>query len=62
LFRAAINPTGATTPAEDYKSEGEYGRFFGDDTFDPQQVIGHLKSLPIRTAGTDLEAFSEHNL
>ena len=38
------------------------GAGFGGEIFDPEDVIGQLKALSIRTAGADLEAFAEHNL
>ncbi len=62
LYRAALASTGAPLPDSDYKTEGEITSFFGGERFDPQAAIGHLKALPIRAAGTDLEAFAEHNL
>jgi len=62
LCRAALSAAGVEMPPGDYKSEGETSAFFGGETFDPQAVIDHLKALPIRAAGTDLEAFAEHNL
>jgi NitT/TauT family transport system ATP-binding protein/nitrate/nitrite transport system substrate-binding protein len=63
LYRAAAGSLGLALPDLDYKREGfEPGNtFFGGETFDPQAAIGYLKALPIRAAGTDLEAFAEHN-
>ena len=61
LYRAALAGMGAGLPDSDYKSEGETTSFFGGERFDPQAAIGHLKALPIRAAGTDLEAFAEQN-
>jgi two-component system, oxyanion-binding sensor len=62
LFRAALATAGIDLPNVDYKLEGETTSFFGGERFDPQAAIGHLRGLPIRSAGTDLEAFAEHNL
>jgi len=62
LYRAALATAGVDLPESDYKSEGETTAFFGGESFDPQAAIGHLRALPIRSAGTDLEAFAEHNL
>jgi NitT/TauT family transport system ATP-binding protein/nitrate/nitrite transport system substrate-binding protein len=62
LYRAALAASGIDIPGSDYKTEGEAGAFFGGETFDPQAAIGHLRALPIRSAGTDLEAFAELNL
>ena len=62
LYRAAFASSGVEMPDGDYKSEGAASAFFGGETFDPQAAIGHLRALPIRAAGTDLEAFAEHNL
>ena len=62
LYRAALSAASVEMPTGDYKSEGETSAFFGGETFDPQAAIGHLKALPIRAVGTDLEAFAEHNL
>jgi two-component system, oxyanion-binding sensor len=62
LYRAALKGAGVEIPEADYKSEGGQSAFFGGETFDPQAAIGHLRALPIRSAGTDLEAFAEHNL
>jgi ABC-type nitrate/sulfonate/bicarbonate transport system substrate-binding protein len=61
LYRAAMAPVGAEIPDSDYKREGEAASFFGGETFDPQAAIGYLRALPIRAAGTDIEAFAEHN-
>jgi NitT/TauT family transport system ATP-binding protein/nitrate/nitrite transport system substrate-binding protein len=62
LYRAALAASGAEMPEGDYKPEGRGSAFFGGETFDPQAAIGHLRALPIRAAGTDLEAFAEQNL
>jgi len=64
LYRAAMAPVGAAVPASDHKREetGSASSFFGRATFDPQAAIGYLRALNIRAAGTDLEAFAEHNL
>jgi two-component system, oxyanion-binding sensor len=62
LYRAALASSGIAIPESDYKPEGEESDFFGGETFDPQAAIGHLRALPIRTAGTDLEAFADLNL
>jgi len=64
LYRAAAASLGLALPDHDYKREGfEPGSaFFGGETFDPQAAIGSLRALPIRAAGTDLEAFAELNL
>ncbi|WP_108682784.1 CmpA/NrtA family ABC transporter substrate-binding protein [Methyloceanibacter sp. wino2] len=62
VYRAALAGSGIEIPDRDCKPEGQDGGFFGDAHFDPEDVIGLLKALPIRTAGADLEAFAEHNL
>jgi len=64
IYRAAVATLGLELPDDDFKSEGIQpgSAFFGGETFDPQAAIGHLRALPIRAAGTDLEAFAEHNL
>jgi len=62
LYRAALAGSGVELPDRDYKAEGRDGNFFGGEVFDPEDVIGQLKALPIRAAGADLEAFAEHNL
>lgn len=62
LYRAALAGCGIDIPDRDYKPEGRDGDFFGGEIFDPEDVIGQLKALSIRTAGADLEAFAEHNL
>ena len=72
IYRAAVRGIGIEVPTRDYKREGlasagaeslgsRTASFFGGDTFDPATAIGYLKALPIRTAGTDLEAFAAHN-
>lgn len=64
IYRAAVAALGVALPDSDYKSEGlaPGSAFFGGETFDPQAAIGHLRALPIRADGTDLDAFAEHNL
>lgn len=62
IFRAALADSGIEIPDRDFKMEGLHGTFFGGERFDPEDVIGQLKTLPIRAAGADLDAFAAHNL
>jgi len=62
LYRTALAGSDVDIPHCDYKPEGQEGGFFGDANFDPEDVIGLLKALPIRAPSADLESFAEHNL
>jgi NitT/TauT family transport system ATP-binding protein/nitrate/nitrite transport system substrate-binding protein len=66
LFRGAVAGLGVEVPDSDHKREGAgaispQASFFGSGAFDPKAAIGYLRGLPIRAAGTDLDAFLVHN-
>ncbi|MGL4397449.1 MAG: CmpA/NrtA family ABC transporter substrate-binding protein, partial [Hyphomicrobium sp.] len=56
LFRAAVAEVNVTPPDVDAKPEGG-GRFFGGESFDPNDPLDYLEHVALRDRSVDLASF-----